>query len=73
MKATLWKTHYFILPVSFKQHNDNKSLYRWAKIVFFSISNLSRDALLFVTKILGQIAILWKFRRRSLESFTRSQ
>ena len=38
-----------------------------------SISNLSRDALLFVTKILGQIAILWKFRRRSLESFTRSQ
>ena len=38
-----------------------------------SISNLSRDALLFVTQILGQIAILWKFSRRPLENFTRSQ
>ena len=38
-----------------------------------SISNLSRDALLFVTWIFGQIAILWKFSRRSLENFARSQ
>ena len=48
MKATLLKTHYFSLRESFKQHND----YKWAKIVFLSdlsFSNLSRDALLFVT------------------------
>ena len=33
MKATLWKTHYYNLPVSFKQHNDYKWL--WAKIVIY--------------------------------------
>ena len=26
MRAALWKTHYFSLPVSFKQHNDYKLL-----------------------------------------------
>ena len=43
--------------------------YKWAKIVFY----LSRDAFLFMTLILGQIAILSKFSRRSLENFTRSR
>ena len=61
MKATLWKTHYFSLRVSFKQHNDCK----WAKIVIYLIY-------LFRT-FQGQIAILWKFSQRSLENFTRSQ
>ena len=43
--------------------------YKWAKIVFY----LSRDAFLFMTLILDQIAILSKFSRRSLENFTRSR
>ena len=43
--------------------------YKWAKIVFY----LSRDAFLFMTLILGPIAILSKFSRRSLENFTRSR
>ena len=43
--------------------------YKWAKIVIY----LSCDALLFLTLILGQIAILWKSSRRLLENCTRSQ
>ena len=49
MKATLWKTHYFSLRVSFKQHND----YKWAKIVIYLIIFIYLKsiacALLFVT------------------------
>ena len=72
MKATLWKTHYFSLRVSFKQHND----YKWAKIVIYLIylSRIYRvTPCCLWPKFSGQIAISWKFSRRSLENFTRSQ
>ena len=54
-----------MLIVLFKLEND----YRRVSFVIF----LSRDTLLFVTLVLVKITILWKFNRRSLKTFTRSQ